>query len=176
MAQISKRETAESHLEHADERLKNRDYKGAMLACKEALKIEPENEKAYFKKAKALFNMNSLVDAMDDLNTAIFLKEDYVEARIFKIGKLLEYGEKEMAKQECIKLLEISPNNRTALILRVGILTSMERLGQEGDNELEKAVQALQESLLLDPNPAHENGELYSLVTVKNLIRKDKIN
>jgi tetratricopeptide (TPR) repeat protein len=49
--------------------------------CNESIKIDPSFHKSYFRKAKALVNLDKLVDAIETLNEGLKIDKDRVEMK-----------------------------------------------------------------------------------------------
>ena len=84
----------------ADEALLKKDTDTALSLLARAIKLEPDNERNYFKRANVLKRAGKASRAVDDLDSALRIKPGYGAALLMRARALLGIGRCDEAKRD----------------------------------------------------------------------------
>ena len=99
----------------ADEALLKKDTDTALSLLARAIKLEPDNERNYFKRANVLKRAGKASRAVEDLDSALRIKPGYGAALLMRARALLGIGRCAEAKRDydCLLYTSPSPRDRT---------------------------------------------------------------
>jgi tetratricopeptide (TPR) repeat protein len=161
--------TAEEWIREGQAEYDEQNYDAALQAYEEAIKINPQNANAWYKKGILLYskNINALDDrtpedyneALDALNKAVELDPKNIAYLFGKTDVLSVMDRYDEAVETCDQILEVSPMCYSALIDKSYYLLSDERP--------EEALQAAEEAIEINPDSlmawAKKSDALYEL-------------
>ena len=98
------------------------DYINMGKACQKALELDSENPANYFLSAKAAIGNKNAIQAIAMLTKAIVLDENFVEALQTRAEILWNLQQSKDATADVEKLLEINPEDESALLLKAEML------------------------------------------------------
>jgi len=92
--------------------LKNREYNEALNCYNEAVSLEPNNHIHFSNRSACYFNLSNYLKALEDAESAIKIKTDYVKGYQRKASALEKLDRVDEAKEVYKKALLIEPNNQ----------------------------------------------------------------
>lgn len=102
---------AERHIERAQDLIKVGDTKGAILDLDEAVRIDPENAKAYFFRGAAQMKQENTDGAILDFSKAIEKDDRYSDAYLARSKAYENKDDWVAAMDDISKAIEVSPGN-----------------------------------------------------------------
>lgn len=119
------------------------DYKGMEETCRKALELDDKNPSTYFLSAKAAIGLGNGIQAIAMLTKAIMNDETFVEAYQLRAEVLWNMHQVKDAMEDVNILLEMNPEDESALLLKAEISLVN---GQE-----EMAIDLINQVLALNP-------------------------
>ncbi len=98
--------------EKGNTHLKNKEYSEALLCYNEAANLEPSNHIHFSNRSACYFNMDNYLKALEDAETAIKIKQDYIKGYQRKASALEKLDRINEATETYKKALEQDPNNQ----------------------------------------------------------------
>lgn len=95
----------------------NEDYEAMATVCEEALTIDTENPSTLSMLARAKHGQGKTDEAIEALDKAISINEDFGEARLMRAGMLMRAGRTEEAEADAQWLLDAAPESEDVLLL-----------------------------------------------------------
>jgi len=120
------------------------DYKSAVDAYEEAIKIKPDYAEALYKKGQAQVMLERYEDAIKSFDIAIKNQPDYVEAWIQKGVTFYRLEKYEQALNSMDRVTNLKPNDALAWINRADILNKLKRH--------QDAIESYDRAIKLEPN------------------------
>jgi tetratricopeptide (TPR) repeat protein len=97
-------------LEKANEKLNQKDYKGALTDYQKVLETDPKNAFAYNGSGLCKYKLDDSTGAIKDLNKAIQLKPDYAMAYYNRAVYKFQYAKYKGAIQDFDKVAQLNPD------------------------------------------------------------------
>lgn len=98
--------------EKGNTHLKNKEYTEALNCYNEAAALEPSNHIHFSNRSACYFNMSNYLKALEDAETSIKIKTDYIKGYQRKASALEKLDRAEEAIETLKKALELDPNNQ----------------------------------------------------------------
>lgn len=98
--------------EKGNNHLKNKEYSEALNCYNEAANLEPSNHIHFSNRSACYFNMSNYLKALEDAETSIKIKPDYIKGYQRKASALEKLDKSEEAIEVYKKALEQDPNNQ----------------------------------------------------------------
>ncbi len=98
--------------EKGNSHLKNKDYKEALNCYNESVALEPNNHIHFSNRSACFFNMGNYLKALEDAESAIKIKTDYIKGYQRKASALEKLEKTDEAAATYKKALEFDPNNQ----------------------------------------------------------------
>ena len=138
---------ADDFLVQAADKYEIGDYRGAILAYDEVIRLTPNNSEALFYRGNAYSALGDKQAAIQDYNRAIKINPNYADAYNNRGNLRDALGDKQSAIQDYNQALKINPNYADAYNNR-GILRA--KLGDK-----QGAIQDYNQALKINPNDAY---------------------
>lgn len=107
--------TVEEHFDRGRERLRARDYNGAIAHFDRVILFQPKHPRVHLERAKARYARKNLDGAADDLTAAIGINPALTEAYALRGKILLENKDAQAAIGDFNKAIELNPNLKSEL-------------------------------------------------------------
>ncbi|BBB91802.1 lipoprotein NlpI precursor [Methylomusa anaerophila] len=118
MVQAAEEQTVEDYLATAKQYLQQKDYNGALKACDQGLKLDPQSVKIYEIRGDIFTAQGNTDKAIADYNQAISLGSNSPRIYFSRGNKFLMKGMFDKAITDCNTALELRPDYYIAYILR----------------------------------------------------------
>jgi tetratricopeptide (TPR) repeat protein len=155
----SKEEQETNHLERAREYIEKNEFKEALTEINHAIKLDPENDDAYYELGEAYLKLKHGKKAFQSFAHAASINPDNLDAQL-KMGHIFLLDRKtEEARKKAEFVLEKLPDNIEALILLSGV--------QVQGKDIDSAVQTLNKAASIDPRHFKKYLSLARLLVIK---------
>ncbi|MBW2646405.1 MAG: tetratricopeptide repeat protein [Deltaproteobacteria bacterium] len=155
----SKEEKETNHLERAREYIEKNEFKEALTELNHAIKLDPENDDAYYELGEAYLKLKHGKKAFQSFAHAAAINPDNLDAQL-KMGRLFLLDRKtEEARKKAESVLEKLPDNIEALVLLSGV--------QVQEKDIDSAVQTLNKAASIDPHHFKKYLSLARLLVIK---------
>ncbi|MCP5264381.1 MAG: PEP-CTERM system TPR-repeat protein PrsT [Rhodoferax sp.] len=145
-ARIIDRQEPDVWLAEVPIRIRSRQFSEAVEACEKALALAPDSAQAWYQKGSIAHVQGNLADAVAAYDRAIKADDTHVEARVARLGILIDQGRFADAAKDGAELKRVAPREPRGAYLRALLAE------RDGDNETSQL--ALKEvTNLLDPVP-----------------------
>lgn len=123
--------------------LKIKNYDESIRVSEESLKLEEEQEIAYYNRAKALYEMRYYIDALDDCYKSIEIYPYYLEAYITILDIYDKYREFSRMKDVISRMDELNLKNKKIDLYKIKVLASTGEL-ESAKNDALNLVKSLE--------------------------------
>jgi tetratricopeptide (TPR) repeat protein len=155
----NKEEQETNHLERAREYIEKNEFKEALTEINHAIKLDPENDDAYYELGEAYLKLKHGKKAFQSFAHAASINPDNLDAQL-KMGHIFLLDRKtEEARKKADFVLEKLPDNIEALILLSGV--------QVQEKDIDSAVQTLNKAASIDPHHFKKYLSLARLLVIK---------
>ncbi|MEO8954326.1 MAG: tetratricopeptide repeat protein [Ktedonobacteraceae bacterium] len=147
LASLTTQKTAQQWFEEGYELFEQGKYEEAIHAYDQAIRLNPNDEKAYNNKGYALENLKRYEEAIQSYDQAIRLNPNYADAYDNKGIALYNLKRYEEAIQAYDQAIRLNPNHANAYNNKGAALFNLKRY--------EEAIQAYDQAIRLNPNLAN---------------------
>ena len=137
---------ADDFLVQAVDKYEIGDYRGAILAYDEVIRLTPNNSEALLYRGNAYYNLGDKQAAIQDYNQSLKINPNYADAYYSRGNALSALGDKQAAIQDYNQSLKINPNYADAYNNRGNARYDLE--------DKQAAIQDYNQSLKINPNYA----------------------